>query len=872
MGTPMLLSFWGIQHENKPDPALVTSQESEPTGSSEPELGSDNTEYGPSFPLTLKISSENLRELCSKPSAVAAAAPEEHPLLARARQRYEEEKRRKLESKRKLAGPKSFLVTLKISSKNLQKISTASVKTGANTARSADEADSKKRDDALQTQPVRAPIASGPIHPFFSQFQARKSEAKQAKKQNSGVSPRPDNLGNPTTSKDIDLLKMSQDQTGITQKASSETKPAVADHPFFSQFRQKRGNNATRDFVPAPPSYSHKKGVEPPWSIEHVRAQTQHTPRDRIPLASKPQKGKFALLSIDADEMVHITSHPLNLSGQTLISKPKRILLTGSQLKQLALDSISPHNIARLQYLVDQVGCPKSFDLFTCENQSWTSKYSPKTTKHLISSSTSHGNVLEWTSKKIDQLKKFSAPETGPKKKKKKMDDFIVEDDEIIDPFNEEEQKKSDFLILCGPPGSTKTSTVFAVASELNAFVFEINASTRRSGKDVLQLLEGIGHSHVVHSSKTQILKRNTIILLEEIDVLFQDENSFWPAIEKFAATSRRPIIMTCNDPNRLPEDLLNREGAASFSYFASAPADLAVDCLWLIALNEGHLLQKDKLFSLLSKTNHDIRRCIITLQFWCQLGVGGKKSGIDWYCDEAERKLVREQNGNDNVRVISQDTLPDLIAKDENQRPALSVSSFDDIVKLSESVSLADLFENNTHSNINNEINSTDGEMIGYRSFAENPLRSKPLEFELKPAEYLEPFLPFSIENVNVKPKVDMELCRDALSFLSYQYSWNRVGNSTTNNCIDCSTQTVMTTEIAPYMREIALNDMRKEIHKQNVLSQHASGGASLRLSNRSLVSLGLQDFQKYFGDGVDLEAILDTGGRLRSLAIPKN
>lgn len=869
MGTPMLLSFWGIQHEKKPDPALAPSQDSELTGSSEPEPGSDNTDYGLSFPLTLKISSENLRKLGSKPPAVVAAVPEEHPLLARARQKHEEEKRRKLESKRKLAASKSFLVTLKLSPEKLGKISVVGEKTAGNAT--AIKADPTKRDDSrqVQAQSVKAPVADGPVHPFFSQFQARKSVVK-AKKQTSDTLTSANQNTSLIVSRDTPVS--SGGHLEKSKEPFAENKPAAPDHPFFTQFRQRRDNGASKEFVPTSLSYSHRKGVDPPWSINHVRAQTQTFPRTRTSLLPKAQKGKFASLSIDTDEMVHIISHPLNFSGQTVINKPKRVLFTGSRLKQLALDTISPHSISRLQYLVDKVDSPKAFDLFTCENQPWATKYAPKTTKNLISSSTSHGNVLEWTKKKIDQLRKFTAPETSLKKKRKRMDDFIVDDDEILDPFNEEDQKKSDFLILCGPPGSTKTSTVFAVASELNAFVFEINASTKRAGKDVLQLLEGIGHSHVVHSSKTQILKRNTIILLEEVDVLFQDENSFWPSIEKFASTSRRPIIMTCNDPNRLPEDLVNREGAVSFSYFASAPMDLAVDCLWLIALNEGHLLQKEKLFSLWSQSNQDIRQCINTLQFWCQLGVGGKKSGIDWYCDEAERQLVRERTGDDNVRVISQDTLPDLHFEDKNGSSVSSVSSFDDIVKFSESVSLADYFDNNTQSNISNDINCTDGELIGYRSFSETSLRSDPLDFELKPAEYLRPFLPFPIEDVNIKAKMDMELCRDAFSFLSYQYSWNRIGNSTTNNCIDCSTPVVMTTEIAPYIRDIALNDMRKEIHKQSVLSQHTTSGSSLRLSNRSLVSLGLYDSQKYFGDGVDLEAILDTGGRLRSFAAPIN
>jgi hypothetical protein len=44
---------------------------------------------------------------------------------------------------------------------------------------------------------------------------------------------------------------------------------------------------------------------------------------------------------------------------------------------------------------------------------------------------------------------------------------------------------------------------------------------------------------------------RQSLILIEEVDILFDEEATFWPAIISLIADSRRPVVLTCNGESR---------------------------------------------------------------------------------------------------------------------------------------------------------------------------------------------------------------------------------------------------------------------------------------------------------------------------------
>ncbi len=400
-----------------------------------------------------------------------------------------------------------------------------------------------------------------------------------------------------------------------------------------------------------------------------------------------------------------------------------------------------------------------AFDVFRCETTNWVQKYAPRSAVEVLQPGQEAFFLRDWLQaltvqsvdtgpadgEKAKTGAKSKAAGAGKKKRRKKLDGFIVssedEDYELYEPSDDDEdwapsgsrgifrktivrsgklgkgkdgEKTANALVISGPHGCGKTAAVYAVAKELDFEVFEINPSSRRSGKDVLERIGDMTKNHHVQqhqpsstptdqntagedntaediksgkqstmnaffkpktttsvakpkqpiqlgskSSQSNVKKeppktqRQSLILLEEVDILFEEDKQFWTTIVGLITQAKRPFVMTCNDETFVPLHTMRLHGIFRLS---PPPRDLSVDRLLLVAANEGHALTRESVEQLYDSRNRDLRAATMDLQYWCQMGVGDRRGGFDWFYPRWPKGADLDEN-KEVIRTISQDT-----------------------------------------------------------------------------------------------------------------------------------------------------------------------------------------------------------------------
>nr|XP_056716409.1 ATPase family AAA domain-containing protein 5 [Euleptes europaea] len=110
-----------------------------------------------------------------------------------------------------------------------------------------------------------------------------------------------------------------------------------------------------------------------------------------------------------------------------------------------------------------------------------------------------------------------------------------------------------------------------------------------------------------------------SLILFEEVDIIFDEDVGFLNAIKTFMATTKRPVVLTTNDPSfSLIFDGLFEE----ITFIVPSLVNVA-SYLQVLCLAENLRTDIGDFAALLTTNNCDIRQSILNLQFWVRSGGG---------------------------------------------------------------------------------------------------------------------------------------------------------------------------------------------------------------------------------------------------------
>ncbi|KAI4456118.1 chromosome transmission fidelity factor 18 [Holotrichia oblita] len=252
-------------------------------------------------------------------------------------------------------------------------------------------------------------------------------------------------------------------------------------------------------------------------------------------------------------------------------------------------------------------------------------------------------------------------------------------EDLIGDNTSCDEMSAGNVVIIHGPHGSGKTMTIYALCNELGINVLELNASSKRTGKRLMQELQEATQSHQVRkndtvdmttffkpakkkkqektNSITNSAKKNSkicLLLVEDVDIVFEQDDGFLTALIQLLTTSKRPIILNATDissPNL--QKILSQHQVVKFS-----PLSPKVMTVWIqiLCLIEGCYINKDSLTELLEWNKGDVRKTLLQLQFWIQSG-GGNFKNIALNCIEETKTNIEESLLNDDSHLSVDDS-----------------------------------------------------------------------------------------------------------------------------------------------------------------------------------------------------------------------
>ncbi|EPX75200.1 DNA replication factor C complex subunit Elg1 [Schizosaccharomyces octosporus yFS286] len=489
-----------------------------------------------------------------------------------------------------------------------------------------------------------------------------------------------------------------------TNSAANSTNN-VTYHPFFTASSKRKQTDDVEDETKFLKSYLESGKViklkDPLWPSPENQSDffpPVHENDTKLPFSKKlhpsDNSASFTLPSYS-----DILSHSLKEIDSSVIETPKleKIQTTMEKLHCFASESLGFTPLPCVEKVVSDINSKKLLNLKnSSRNSLWTIKYTPKKSLDSCASLDCITKIEDWlrscklseptapahTSEKSTTVSRSSTSQSRTSEKSSNDSlsesefepDIITDDEENSTSASRKKVKLSvsqcpNWMVVAGPNGIGKTASIYGICHELNFQIVEIHPGMRRSGRELLERIGELTQSHVVGRSKERE-SSNTLILLEEVDIIFQEDRGFWQAVTALIEKSKRPVAMTCNQTDFLPSSFLQEDHIVEFQQL---PLAALADYLSSVLFSERAIVSRSVVESLIQKLGSDLRCMLMQLNFWCltetmdPLKSGDVNSTQDLPTVEASVSAFNDGIGIFNDRIQSRESLLQTYCDEQN-------------------------------------------------------------------------------------------------------------------------------------------------------------------------------------------------------------
>jgi len=313
----------------------------------------------------------------------------------------------------------------------------------------------------------------------------------------------------------------------------------------------------------------------------------------------------------------------------------------------------------------------------SCPRPLWTEKHRPDAVDRICNNATAKLMLTKWLEEwKRNPHRAWESANLLRRRKEAVKDWGLNSEKDLVKELGmrpgqleEEECWLSSGILLAGPCASGKTSLVYACAKEMGFRVKEVTTSDKRTGKELTNLIGEATQSkrldypqHMVGGNDARERgmdagnageqaptsnEQSTLILVEDVDVVFEEDRGFVSALSALVKAARRPVVLTCSS-NARPW-VMNEVRLASIETRLPVPEEL-VPLLACIAHAEGLELscRPEVLQELAQICGGDPRRAILELQSLGRLDLVAWEQGraqqtmVDSSGSEATHELIK--------------------------------------------------------------------------------------------------------------------------------------------------------------------------------------------------------------------------------------